>query len=60
MVLLHARIQKECHRWSNFDNVFYVFLVDEGGGREDLKPLKTGHHRPPAKRHLNGVSLADR
>ena len=23
-------------------------------------PLKSGHHRPPAKRHLNGVSLACR
>ena len=25
----HARIQQVCQRGSNFDNFFYLFLVDE-------------------------------
>ena len=42
---------------SNSDNVlffYFYFLVYEG--RED----SAGHHRPPVKRHLNGVWLACR
>ena len=47
-----------CQWGSNYDN---AFLADEG--RED--PNTTIHYKraiigPPAKRHLNDVSLADR
>ena len=39
--------KKFCQRGSDFDN---FFLVDEG--REDPNnTIKSGHHRPPAKRH---------
>ena len=43
-----------CQRGSNFDSVFFFFLVDED--REN-KGVIIG---PPAKHHLNGVSLAGR
>ena len=39
---------------SNFDNVFFLVLVDEG----IQKPLKAGHQRQPAKHRFNGISLA--
>ena len=55
----HARIQ----RGSNFDNVFYLFFVcfflvwGEEGFKYHYKRAIKGQ---PAKRHLNGVSLAGR
>ena len=50
--------RKFCQRGSNFDVCFFLLLE----GRED--PNKYHYERaiidPPAKRHLNGVSLAGR
>ena len=56
--------RKFCQRGSDFDNVF-LFLVDEGskeyiemrGGRIQIH-CKRAIMGPPAKHHLNGVSLA--
>ena len=48
-----------CQRGSNFDNFFFFFLVDEE--REDPNTtIRRAIIGPPAKRHLNGVSLACR
>ena len=57
MLAGHARIQKVLSGGggSNFDK---VFLVDKGGGGGGKDPNTT--IGPPAKRHLNGVSLAGR
>ena len=59
--------RKFCQRGSISDNVFFLFLFLfffklMGGRRGD--PNKTKHYKraimgPPAKRNLNGVSLAD-
>ena len=59
--------RKFCQKMSNFDNVFFrvfvcfvllwfVNLVDEE--REDLNTtISVRSSGPPAKRHINGVSL---
>ena len=54
-MLIHARIQKVLSKGSNFDNVFVE-------GREDPNEYyyKRAIVDPPAKRHLDGVSLAGR
>ena len=55
MLLIHARIQKV---FSNFDYVFFFFFWwREKGSKYHCKRAIIG---PPVKRHLNGVSLADR
>ena len=46
-ILDHVRIQKTL---SNFYNVLFVFLVDEG--KEDPNTAKTGHHRPASETPL--------
>ena len=46
-------LRKHLSEGSNFDNVF--FIVDEGGSKYHHKRAIDG---PPAKIHLNGVSLA--
>ena len=52
------RIQKVLPEGSNFDNVVF-FLVDEG--RDDPNTvISRPTSAPPAKRHLNGVSLSCR
>ena len=43
--------RKFCQRVSNFDNALFFSLVNEGR----KNPITNG---PPAKRHLNGASLA--
>ena len=53
----HARIK----RGSNFDNVFYYFFCFLVWGKEGTKiHYKWAIKGPPAKRHLNGISLAGR
>ena len=56
----HARIQKFFVRgWPTLRKIF--LLVDEGGGgggRIQKYHYKRAIIGPPAKRHLNGVSLA--
>ena len=52
------RSRKFCQRGSNFDNVFCCCFFSwwwEGGSKYHYKRAIIG---PPAKRHLNGVSLA--
>ena len=52
--------RKLCQRGSNSSFFFIFFLVDRGGGGIQI-PLKAGVIIGPlAKRHLNGVSPADR
>ena len=50
--------RKFCQRGSKFDSFFFFFLVDEGF--EDLNTTinEWAIIGPPAKPHLNGVSLA--
>ena len=48
--------RKFCQRGPNFDNVFFSLIR---GGRIQIS-LLAGHQRPPAKRHLNGVSPVGR
>ena len=50
--------RKFCQRGSNSDNLL-IFFSDNEGERIQV-PLIVGHQWPPAKRHLNGVSLAGR
>ena len=57
LLICHARRQKIMSEGSKFDGFFYIFLVDEGWEDPQI-PLYAGHHRLPAKLHLNGVSLA--
>ena len=53
--------RKFCQRWSNFDNVFFSRCGNEEERREDSNTAISGPlSAPPAKQHLNGVSLADR
>ena len=52
----HALIQKVLSEWSNFDK---GFLVDEMRVNPHTT-LSRPSIGPPAKRHLNGVSLACR
>ena len=48
-----------CQSGSNFDNVFFLFfLFDEE--RKDPNTTISRPFGPPAKRHLNGISLAGR
>ena len=57
----HAKIQKILSKGSNFDNVFFFSFYfswwREGVSKYHYKRAIIG---PPAKRHLNGVSLACR
>ena len=48
--------RKFCERGSKFDNILLFFLVDEG--MKDPNLYKWAIIGPPAKHHLNGVSLA--
>ena len=50
-----------CQRGSNFDNVcFYWCLFFDEGRLDPNSTKKITIIGPPAKRHLNGVSLACR
>ena len=55
----HARIQKTLAEGSN-STLTTLFLVDEGRGERNQISLKADIIGPPAKRHLNGIWLADR
>ena len=61
----HAWIQKVLSEGFQFQQHFFLilflfYLVGGGGGGEDPKPTKNALIDPPAKRHLNGFSLACR
>ena len=52
--------RKRCQRGSNSDNVFFFFLILMRGTMIQNSTTSGPYIGPPAKRHLNGVSQADR
>ena len=56
LVLRSSCIRKFCQRGFNFDTIF----LGEGGSKKHYKRAKRAIICPPAKHHLNGVSLAGR
>ena len=60
IVIFNMRGTREfCQRGSNLTLTTFFFLVDDGEEGIQL-PRNRAIIGPPAKRHLNGVSLADR
>ena len=61
VVLVNMRgSRKFCQRGSNFDKFFLLFFYLEGRDDPGKYRYKEAIIGPPAKRHLNGVSLACR